>query len=123
MARLPVTKLGGISLYADGSMTSDQAGWDFTVERGTTNIHESSAVYEVKTSSLTMEAIIVVDILHWITPRYFSQTNASVLSNSVKVKMENSKIACNNVFTAIFKDLWNANSGHGRLNRIDGIDK
>ena len=37
--------------------------------------------------------------------------------------MENSKIACNNVFTAIFKDLWNANSGHGRLNRIDGIDR
>ena len=85
-------------VHADGSITSNQAGWDFTVEQGTTNIHESSAVYKVKTSCLTIEAIIVMDTLHWITPRCSSQTSASVLSLSVKVKMENSKIACNNVW-------------------------
>ena len=78
-------------IYADGSITSDQAVCDFTVEQGTTNIHESSAVYRVKTSSLTMEAIIVMNTLHWITPRCSSQTSATVLSHSVKVKLENSE--------------------------------
>ena len=78
-------------VYADGSITSDQTGWDFTVELGTTNIHERSAVYKVKTSSLTLEAIIVMDTLRWITPRCSSQTSDSVLSHSVKVQMEIAK--------------------------------
>ena len=69
-----------------------------------------------------MEAIIVMDTLHWITPRCSSHTSASVLSHSVNVKMENCKIACNTVWPQ-FLDLWNANIGHGRLNRIDGIDR
>ena len=81
------------------SITSDQAGWDFTVEQGTANIHESSAVYKVKTSSLT----IVMDAFHWITPRCSSQTSASVLSHSVKAQMENSKIACSNVLPQSLK--------------------
>ena len=64
-------------VYADGSITCDQAGWDFTVDEGTTSIHLSSAVYKVKTSSLTMEAKIVMGSLHWITPRFSSNATGS----------------------------------------------
>ena len=90
-------------VYAEGSITSDQARWGFTVKQDTTNIHESSAVYKIKTSSLTVEAIVVVDTFYWITSRCFSQTSTSVLSHSVKVKMENSETACNNAWPQSLK--------------------
>ena len=93
-------------VYADGSITSDQAGWYSTVEQGTTNIHESSAAYKVKTYTHS-HIHIVMDTLHWITSRCSRQTSASVLSHSVKVKMENSKKACNNVWPQSLKSAVN----------------
>ena len=105
-------------MYADGSVASDQAGWGFTVKEDTTNIHVSSAVYTVKTSSLTMEAKIVKDILHWILPKCASYTiSDSVSSHSAKIGMGNSRSS-----SAIFKDLWDVNGRHGKLSRIDGAD-
>ena len=69
-----------------------------------TNINESSVVYKIKTSSLTMEANIVTDTLPRIPLRYYSQTIvASVPSHSVKIRMGNSKTACNNVWSQPFK--------------------
>ena len=91
-------------VYPDGFITSDQAGWGFTVKQGTTNTRENSAVYKVKTSSLTMGAKTVMNNLHWITPRCSSQAvRASVLSHSVKIRMENSRIGCNNVWPQSLK--------------------
>ena len=52
-----------ISVYANGLVTNDQARWSFTVKQCVSNIHESSAVYKIKTSSLTMEAKVVTDTL------------------------------------------------------------
>ena len=32
-------------VYTDGSVTTDQSGWGFTVKQGATTIHEDSAAY------------------------------------------------------------------------------
>ena len=42
-------------VYIDGSVTKDQSWWGFTVEQGSTTIHEDSAAYTVSISSLTMK--------------------------------------------------------------------
>lgn len=40
-------------VYTDGSVTKDQAGWDFTVMQGATTFHKSRAVYKDTMSTLT----------------------------------------------------------------------
>ena len=64
MAQSPKTRQGGASLsnkvllpslnsvhpiqsHTDGSVTTDQAGWGFTVKQGVTTIHKGSAAHTV----------------------------------------------------------------------------
>ena len=42
-----------LSVYTDGSVTKDQAGWKFIVKQGATTFHKSRAVYKDTMSTLT----------------------------------------------------------------------
>ena len=66
-------------VYTDGLVTKDQSGWGFIVKQGATTIHEDSAVYEVSTSSLTMEMEAVIHAIRWIASRGDNQTTRAII--------------------------------------------
>ena len=66
-----------ITLMAQSSKTSQ--GWGFIVKQGASTIHEDSAVYEVSTSSLTMEMEAVTHALCGIASRGDSPTTHAII--------------------------------------------
>ena len=63
-----------------------QSGWGFTVNQGSTTIHEDSAAYEAPSPSLTLEMEAVTHALCWIASRDDNQTtHAIILTHSMSL--------------------------------------
>ena len=73
-----------IVIYADGSVTRNRSGWEFTFKQGGRTVHEDSGAHRVTTSSLTMEVEAVTHAIHWLASQRHAQiTHAVILTDSM----------------------------------------